>query len=139
MELERGDVTSALNLANQAVAAVEAAIKEGKGGRPFLPTAYQRRARVELQAGRLEAAAADTYRALNQLQLPQKDAPPQAPSSRPGRAYLLLARVLTAQGKSNDARAAAQSAVENLQSTLGPDHPDTRSARQLAEADTIQR
>jgi hypothetical protein len=44
-----------------------------------------------------------------------------------------------AQGKTDEARAAARTAVEHLQSTLGPDHPDTRSARQLADAGTLQK
>jgi hypothetical protein len=44
-----------------------------------------------------------------------------------------------AQGKTDEARAAARTAVEHLQSAVGPDHPDTRSAWQLAEADTQQK
>jgi hypothetical protein len=41
-----------------------------------------------------------------------------------------MGRALQAQGKSSEAYAAFQSAAENLQATLGPDHLDTRSARQ---------
>ena len=54
------------------------------------------------------------------------------------RAYLALARSLQAQGKTGEARAAFRSALENLQSTVGPDHPDTRTAQQLAEAGSLQ-
>jgi len=32
-----------------------------------------------------------------------------------------------------------RSALENLQSTVGPDQPDTRSARLLAEAASLQK
>jgi eukaryotic-like serine/threonine-protein kinase len=136
LDLERGDLPSALRLANQAVDAVEAANKAGKAGRNFLPTVYQRRAKVELQAGRPDVAATDVALALNLL---QKDLPLRTLSSKSGRAHLLLARVLMAQGKTDEARAAARTAVEHLQSAVGPDHPDTRSARQLAEADTQQK
>lgn len=136
LELERGDLPAALRLANQAVNAVEAANKAGKAGRNFLPTLYQRRAKVELQAGRPDVAATDVALALNLL---QKDLPPPTLSSKSGRAHLLLARVLIAQGKTDEARAAARTAVEHLQRTLGSDHPDTRSARQLAEADAKQK
>jgi hypothetical protein len=103
LELERGDLPSALRPANQAVDAVEAANKAGKAGRNFLPTVYQRRAKVELQAGRPDVAATDVALALNLL---QKDLPPQTLSSKSGRAHLLFARVLMAQGKTDEARAA---------------------------------
>ena len=136
LELERGDLPKALRLASQAVDAVEAANKAGKAGRNFLPTVYQRRTKVELQAGRPDVAATDVALALNLL---QKDLPPSTLSSKAGRAHLLLARVLMAQGKTAEARAAARTAAEHLQSAVGPDHPDTRSARQLAEADTLQK
>ncbi|MBZ5549204.1 MAG: serine/threonine-protein kinase [Acidobacteriia bacterium] len=136
LELERGDLPSALRLATQAVDAMEAATKAGKAGSNFLPAVYLRRAKVELQAGRPDVAATDVALALHLL---QKDLPSPTLSSKSGRAYLLLARVLMAQGKTDEARAAARTAVEHLQSTLGPDHPDTRSARQLAEADTQQK
>jgi hypothetical protein len=62
----------------------------------------------------------------------QANAQPGIFSSYLGRAYLALARALDAQGKRDEARAAGRSATEQLQNALGPDHPDTRSARQLA-------
>lgn len=49
-----------------------------------------------------------------------------------GYAYLCIARALDAQGKHDEARAAARTAAEHFQSAPGPDHPDTRSARQQA-------
>jgi tetratricopeptide (TPR) repeat protein len=133
LELERGDLPSALRLANQAVDAVEAATKAGKAGSNYLPAVYLRRAKVELHASSLAAAAGDVAKALDLL---QKDAPSQGLSSKWGRAYLLRARVCKAQGKDEEARTAARSAVQHLQSALGPDHPDTRSARQLAGLDS---
>ena len=45
----------------------------------------------------------------------------------------------TSQHMEEDARAAGRDAAEHLQSAAGPDHPDTRSARQLAGLDPIIR
>jgi eukaryotic-like serine/threonine-protein kinase len=125
-----GNFQTALPLADQAVAIVEAASNAGRAGSDFLPVALVRRSTVELEAGRPSQAAADVLRALKQL---QAASPPGTFSSNIGRAYLNLGRALQAQGKSEEARAAFRSAAENLQNTLGPDHPDTRRARQLAE------
>ena len=37
-----------------------------------------------------------------------------------------------AQGKDDEARVAARSAAEQLSNAVGPDHPDTHSALQIA-------
>jgi tetratricopeptide (TPR) repeat protein len=132
LEMERGKTASALTLADQAIETLETTVKAGKGGPNVLPLLYQRRAMVELQASRPEAASADMTKALN---LFQTNTAPGVFSYRTGRAYLFLARALKAQGKNEEARAAARTAAEHLQSAAGPDHPDTRSARQLASLD----
>ena len=49
---------------------------------------------------------------------------------------LALARVLSAEGRGVEARAAAQRALEQLRKALGPQHPDTRAAEQLSRADS---
>ncbi len=131
--LARGDLQAAWQLANQAVAIDEAAIKAGGQGAGVLPILLVRRSTVELELRRPDEAAADAARALSLL---QASAQPGTFSSNLGRAYLALGRALQAQGKSEEARAAARSAAEQLQNTLGPAHPDTRSARQLADLDT---
>jgi hypothetical protein len=77
---------------------------------------------------RLEAATSDAARAVA-LEVERTD--PSSRSHLIGRAYLTLGRALSAQGKSGDARAALASALQHLESTLGEDHPETRSARQL--------
>ena len=59
-----------------------------------------------------------------------------SPPSARGRAYLIQARALLAEGKHDEAKAAASAALRHLQAALGPDHPDTRAARRLAEPDT---
>ena len=46
-----------------------------------------------------------------------------------------LVRVLQAQTKTADSRAAFGSAAQQFEKTLGFNHPDTRIARQLAELD----
>ena len=136
LELERGDTAKALRLVNQAIDALQATIKAGKAGVNILPLYYQRRGLIELQAGRPDAAVADITKALDLFR------PSPAPgifSYRTGRAYLFLARALKAQGKEEETRAAARTAAEHLQSVAGPDHPDTRSARQLAGLDAPYR
>ncbi len=128
----RGDGRSALQLANQAVAIAQASVNSGHAGAFYLRTFLIRRSEIELQLGHRDEAAADAAQALSQL---QADAEPGTFSSYLGRAYLALARALDAQGKRDEAGAAARSAAEQLQNALGPDHPDTRSARQLAGLD----
>jgi len=132
--LARGDPRTALRLADQALVIDEAAIKAGGQGAGALPIVLIRRSAVELEVGRPDQAAADAARALSLLQASTQ---PGASSCNLGRAYLALANALEAQGKHNEARAAARSAVEQLQNALGLDHPETRAAWQLAEANTL--
>ncbi len=134
LQMERGNFVSALRYANDSVAIMEAAAKSGKGGGQFVPGALSIRASVELAAGLPDQAVADAARALDMF---QKVAQPGEHSRILGKAYLILARALAAQGRAGEARAAARSAAEQLQNTLGPDHPDTRSALQLAEAGAL--
>jgi len=136
LQMERGNFVSALRYANDAVAIMEAAAKSGKGGGQFVPGVLEVRARVELAAGRPDEAAADAARALRMF---QEAAQPVEHSRILGLAYLILARALAAQGKGDEARAAARSAAEHLQASIGPDHPDTLSAQQLAGLETQAR
>ena len=124
----RGDFQTALPLADQAVTIVEAAKKNGRSGSDFLPIVLVRRSTVETEAGQPSRAADDAERALTLL---KSASPPAAFSSHIGRAYLNLGRALLAQGKRDEANAAFRPALENLQNTVGPDNPDTRSARRL--------
>ena len=127
----KGDFRTALPLADQAVAILEAVSKGGQSGGDYLPIVLIRRSTVELAAGRPAQAGDDALRALKQF---QDAAPAGMMSSNIGLAYLNLGRALEAEGKPNEARAAFRSAAENLQATVGPDSPDSRSARRLAEA-----
>jgi eukaryotic-like serine/threonine-protein kinase len=132
---ENGDVPAALQLVNQAVGIVEAAIQSGGEGAFYLPALLTRRSAIELQAGQADPAVADATRAARL----QSAAQPGTFSSKLGYAYLALGRALQAQGKSEEAHSAFRSAVQHLQATLGPDHPDTRNARQLAGSETQRR
>jgi serine/threonine protein kinase len=127
--LAKSDIPAALRLADQAVAIDEASIKAGGEGAVPLRNLLIRRSTIELASHRPSDAAADATRALSLL---QASAEPGTFSSTMGRAYLALAGALEAQGKHDEARAAARSAAEQLQNAFGPDHPETLSARQLA-------
>jgi eukaryotic-like serine/threonine-protein kinase len=125
-----GDLPTAWQLANQAVALDESAIKAGRQGASYLPALLVRRSAVDLDVGNLDQAAADAARALELLRATMQ---PGTLSSNLGRAYLALRSALQTQGKT-EARSAFLAAAENLQDTLGPDHADIRTARQLADA-----
>jgi non-specific serine/threonine protein kinase/serine/threonine-protein kinase len=128
----RGDLQAALNLSGEAIAIAEAASKARRIGGDYLPTFLTRRSDVHLQLHRPQEAAEDATRAVSLLEAAAR---PRTFSSTLGRAYLALGRALLAQGKRDEAHTAFRSAVEHLQSALGSDHPDTRSARQLAGLD----
>ncbi len=136
LELERGNLESALRLANEASTMLEAAVKSGRGGAEAVPWLLGRRSDVELRLRRPDEAAADASRALSLL---QATAQPGTFSSNLGHVYLSSGRALQALGQRDEARTAFRSAAEHLQNTLGPDHPDTRAARQFAEGDTLQK
>jgi serine/threonine protein kinase/Tfp pilus assembly protein PilF len=128
-----GDLRTALNFSNQAVTIVEALIKAGGLGGDRLPVLLTRRADVELQLNRPGDAAVDARRAVDIL---QKNSEPGSFSAAFGRAHLALGRALLAQQKPDQARAEFRSAAEHLDSALGPDVPDAREARSLADLDT---
>jgi len=134
--LAKEDIPAAIQLADQAVAIDEASIKaRGEGAVP-LRLLLIRRSTIELAAHRPNDAAADAARALSLLHAATE---PGTFSGTMGSAYLALANSLEVLGKHNEARAAARSAAQQLQNALGPDHPETRSARQLAESETQSR
>jgi len=129
LEQARGNLSAALDTINQAVAIAEASMKAGQQGADVVPTLLIYRSDMERQVRRTDDAAADANRALGQI---QEAAQPGAFSSKLGDAYLALGRALQAQGKGREASSAFHSAAQNLQDALGPDHPETRAAQQLA-------
>jgi serine/threonine protein kinase len=124
-----GDTALALKLANRAVEIGEIGLKASGQGAFAFPGFLTRRSAVALAAGNLDLAVADSNRALALL-LPKAE--PGSFTNKIGYAYLAQARALDAQGKHDDARSAARSAFENLEKSLGPDHPETLGAQQLA-------
>lgn len=129
----QGDLGRALAIQNQAIAMVEEGVKEGKAGEQFLTQMLRDRAYMEVASGQLEAAERDARRTVS---LSQAALQPGDFSAAFGRADLVLARVLSAEGKTLEARAAANEALAQLQKALGADHPDTRSAQELSLAGT---
>ncbi len=125
----RGDSKQALLLADRAVAILEHSTQAKGQGADILPSILLRRATVELAAQNPVQAEADAARALAQFQAAGQ---PGAFSSYIGTAYLKLGDALQAEGKTDEARHAFRSAVEHLEKSLGPDHPDRQAARRLA-------
>jgi serine/threonine-protein kinase len=126
----RGELQPALDLANQGVTIAEQSIKRGGSGSDFLPVLLVRKSEIELQLQRPTDAIADARRALDMLQRPDEA---RVLNVRAGRAWLALGRALRTDDKRDDARAAMRSALEHFQDALGPDHRDTRIARQLMQ------
>ena len=87
------------------------------------------RSRVQAAAGRPEAALSDAERALDIARQVQGEL---RFSNFTGDAWLNLARLHRAAGRSEPQRAAAREAAAHLASTLGDEHPDTLAARALA-------
>ncbi len=129
MEDAQGRPSAALELADHAVSLDEAAVRSGGEGAYLLPTLLIGRSRIKLEVGQLDGAVADANRALGLLQAPTYRG---GLSQNVGRAWLALGRALQAQGKIAEARAAARSAEEHLRDAVGPGHPETVAARELA-------
>jgi tetratricopeptide (TPR) repeat protein len=129
--LGRGDLPSAARFAREAVEIDEASIRRIGQCAALLSTLLVSKSGVDLKMGEREQAAADVRRAIKLLE-DRED--PSILSSNVGRAYLALALALEAEGKPDEAQIAARKAYANLQTTLGSDQPDTRSARQLTNA-----
>jgi eukaryotic-like serine/threonine-protein kinase len=126
--LGRGDLPSAAHFATEAVELDEASIRRIGQCAALLTTLLVSRSGVDLKSGQREQAVSDAKRAIKLLE-DRED--PSILSSNVGRAYLALALALEAEGKPDEAQLAARKAYANLQTTLGYDQPDTRSARQL--------
>jgi tetratricopeptide (TPR) repeat protein len=124
----QGNLPLALQLGNAAVETDQAAIDAGGQGATYLPSFLVRRSNLELETGRVDEAVADSSKA---VQLLKSQMEPGTLSSSLGRAYLALARALAAQGKRADSREVSRVALENLQPSVGPSHPDTLRAKRL--------
>lgn len=126
-ELE-GDAARALDLANQAIRTCEALSQEGKACSQYLPSMLRHRAAIETTLRQFASAETDARQAL-ELLLQQTRAGEF--SQAMGQAYLTLARCLVGEGRDAEGRAMAQQAADQLEKSLGSDHPDTRAALEL--------
>jgi len=122
-------LTTALQFADQAVTLDEATIKSGGEGTSFLPAFLYQRATVELQTGQPDKAKGDAERALSMLEASLgKD----AFSIYIGQCYMALGRALQIRGEADAAQGDFRAAADQFDKALGPDHPQTRAAKQLA-------
>jgi serine/threonine protein kinase/tetratricopeptide (TPR) repeat protein len=128
LELQ-GDTARALDLANLAIRICEEATQQGKACAQYLPSLLRRRASIETALRQFAPAESDARQA---LQLLLQQSRPGEFSQSTGHAYLTLARCLTARGQDAEGRAMAKLAADQLEKSVGADHPDTRSARELA-------
>ena len=118
-----------MRLAGEAVVIAETSIKNGHAGAILMPTLLVRRSNVELAAHRTQDAVSDAERAVSLL---RASAVPRNFLQRDRARLSGACEALAAESKTDEARAAARSAAEQLQNAVGPDHPDTRRARQLS-------
>jgi serine/threonine protein kinase len=128
--LEKNHLPDALRLMDQAIAIVQAAVKAGGGGSVWLRGLYVYRSWIDLAMGQSAQAEADADLALAAL---LTDQPAGGVSRKVGLAYLAKARAMAMEGKTAQARIAASQALAQLQGSVGPDHPDTKSAQQLVQ------
>jgi serine/threonine protein kinase/tetratricopeptide (TPR) repeat protein len=127
---ERKDFTTALRLMNQAIAMLEATVNRGGVGNFVLPGVYLNRSTIHLAMEHADLAEADASHARALL---QSKGHVGGITSKLGNADLAEARALAAEGKTPQARAAASQALAELKGAIGVDHPETQTARQLAQ------
>ena len=102
----------------------------GFGERTFRWERDWLRARAYNQAGQFANAETASRAAVAEA---ARRASPDGRSALNGHAFLELARALAAQGRADEARAAAVRAVAELTDSLGPEHSDTHAATLLAQ------
>jgi len=124
-----GDYGKALQFVNDGISIGEGAVKNGGQGKGWLYSLYLRRAEIEIQRSEPEIAAIDATAA---LRIATEITPSGTFSAGIGSCYKTLAEALRAQGKPQEAQAAALSALANFEHASGPDHPETIAARKLA-------
>jgi serine/threonine protein kinase/lipopolysaccharide biosynthesis regulator YciM len=129
--LGQGDLPSAAHFAREAVETDEASIRRIGQCAALLSSLLVSKSGIDLKDGQREEAESDARRAIKLL---EEREDPSILSSNVGRAYLALALALEAESKPDEAQVAARKAYANLQTTLGPDQPDTQSARQLTNS-----
>ena len=130
----RGHLPKALAEADSALAILEANAAAGHQTESAAPIVLRRRADIEREMGRFSEAQRDAERA---VELFEKQSEPGVPSENVGLAYLGLGQALRAQGRVADAQRAFESALQQLEPSMGASHPATRQARALAEGTPV--
>lgn len=128
LEVMRAKVAISRGQFADARARLDSALERTKADSQAI-TGRMARAELGLLEGRLPDALADVRTSLVLAQRAQGGVPY---SSRFGQASLLLARILVRQGETDQARAAARTAVDHLSRTVDHDHPWLRQARELS-------
>jgi serine/threonine-protein kinase len=127
--LARGDLPAALDYTSAAIALFDTSIKAGGTGVDTIIGLFGRRADIERQLGQVDRAVSDAEQGLT---LALAHVAPGSLSALVGRAQLARGRALEAKGKPAEAAADYEAAVRQLETTVGPDRPETQAARQLA-------
>jgi tetratricopeptide (TPR) repeat protein len=109
---------------------LEANAAAGQQDGGYQPVVLLRRADIERAMGRLPEAERDVEQSLELL---KRRSEPDVPNSTIGAAYLTLGEILQAQGRAEEAERALTSALQQLEPSLGANHPSTRQARALLE------
>jgi serine/threonine-protein kinase len=126
LEQAAGNLAEAHDLADKAVAMAEKASKNATPPAYLLPRLRHRRADISLALGHPGEAAEDAEAAVSGFVQAVGD---RILSSMVGSASLTLGRARLAQGDEPRAREAFRMALLHLESSVGPDHPETREAR----------
>jgi eukaryotic-like serine/threonine-protein kinase len=126
--LAAGRLSSAMRLANDAMAIARAAAASGGQGSDILPTLLTRRSDIEARLGRASDAERDARDALHLLQTGTHAG---TGSATTGRAHLALGRALLQLKREPEGRSELQLAARDLEAALGAEHPETRDAAGL--------
>jgi hypothetical protein len=124
VDLARGDFESA----ERRFADVIDRLRAQKAATPSLVSAYRGRAEAILRQGDAARALPDAQAAVDLARTLQGS---NAHSDQTGLAWLTLGRVLRASGTADRWPEALRTAHDELQQTLGSDHPETRAAAEL--------
>ncbi len=121
----RGDFVTALRLNSEAISIMEASIKAGRQG--WVASYLGDRSGFELALHEPEKAYQDIERVFETPGM--RSGTISAPDAR---LCLARARALQALGRTSEAQAAARTAIDEFEQTVGPDYPGLHEARQIA-------
>jgi tetratricopeptide (TPR) repeat protein len=121
----RGDFTAALRLNSEALSIMEAGTKAGRQG--WVASYLADRSGFELALHEPEKAYEDIEKVFATPGM--RSGTISAPDAR---LCLARARALQALGRTTEAQAAARTAIDEFEQTVGPDYPGLREARGIA-------